>query len=78
MILRHLQLANSNNEEFNKLLAGVAIVEGGLAVLLNIRAALLSKMMTEKLIEKPTKATILSRTAFSFVILKITDISPQV
>ena len=45
IIPRHLQLAVRNDEELNKLLAGVAIAQGG--VLPNIQAVLLPKK-TEK------------------------------
>merc|ERR1711918_108886 len=45
IIPRHLQLAIRNDEELNKLLAGVTIAQGG--VLPNIQAALLPKK-TEK------------------------------
>ena len=42
IIPRHLQLAIRNDEELNKLLAGVTIAQGG--VLPNIQAMLLPKM----------------------------------
>jgi hypothetical protein len=45
IIPRHLQLAIRNDEELNKLLAGVTIAQGG--VLPNIQAVLLPKK-TEK------------------------------
>ena len=41
IIPRHLQLAIRNDEELNKLLAGVTIAQGG--VLPNIQAVLLPK-----------------------------------
>uniref|UniRef100_F1L934 Histone H2A n=1 Tax=Ascaris suum TaxID=6253 RepID=F1L934_ASCSU len=43
---RHLQLAVRNDEELNKLLAGVTIAQGG--VLPNIQAVLLPKKTSEK------------------------------
>ncbi|EJW81677.1 histone H2A [Wuchereria bancrofti] len=43
---RHLQLAVRNDEELNKLLAGVTIAQGG--VLPNIQAVLLPKKTAEK------------------------------
>ncbi|VDN06046.1 unnamed protein product [Thelazia callipaeda] len=43
---RHLQLAVRNDEELNKLLAGVTISQGG--VLPNIQAVLLPKKTAEK------------------------------
>ena len=46
IIPRHLQLAVRNDEELNKLLAGVTIAQGG--VLPNIQAVLLPKK-TEKM-----------------------------
>ena len=49
IIPRHLQLAIRNDEELNKLLAGVTIAQGG--VLPNIQAVLLPKKS-----EKSTKA----------------------
>ena len=49
IIPRHLQLAIRNDEELNKLLAGVTIAQGG--VLPNIQAVLLPKKT-----EKATKA----------------------
>ncbi|VIO97149.1 histone H2A, putative [Brugia malayi] len=44
---RHLQLAVRNDEELNKLLAGVTIAQGG--VLPNIQAVLLPKKTAEKM-----------------------------
>ena len=46
IIPRHLQLAVRNDEELNKLLAGVTIAQGG--VLPNIQAVLLPKKQKEK------------------------------
>ena len=46
IIPRHLQLAIRNDEELNKLLAGVTIAQGG--VLPNIQASLLPKKSAEK------------------------------
>ena len=46
IIPRHLQLAIRNDEELNKLLAGVTIAQGG--VLPNIQAVLLPKKTEKK------------------------------
>ena len=46
IIPRHLQLAVRNDEELNKLLAGVTIAQGG--VLPNIQAVLLPKKTEKK------------------------------
>ena len=46
IIPRHLQLAVRNDEELNKLLAGVTIAQGG--VLPNIQAVLLPKKTESK------------------------------
>lgn len=46
IIPRHLQLAVRNDEELNKLLAGVTIAQGG--VLQNIQAVLLPKKHENK------------------------------
>ena len=46
IIPRHLQLAVRNDEELNKLLAGVTIAQGG--VLPNIQAVLLPKKQEKK------------------------------
>ena len=46
IIPRHLQLAVRNDEELNKLLAGVTIAQGG--VLPNIQAVLLPKKSSKK------------------------------
>ena len=46
IIPRHLQLAVRNDEELNKLLAGVTIAQGG--VLPNIQAVLLPKKSSTK------------------------------
>ena len=46
IIPRHLQLAIRNDEELNKLLAGVTIAQGG--VLPNIQAVLLPKKSSKK------------------------------
>ncbi|CAD7001363.1 unnamed protein product [Ceratitis capitata] len=46
IILHHLQLAIPNDEEFNKLLSGVTIDQGG--ILPNIQAVLLPKKTEKK------------------------------
>ena len=46
VIPRHLQLAIRNDEELNRLLAGVTVAQGG--VLPNIQAVLLPKKTSEK------------------------------
>ena len=47
IIPRHLQLAIRNDEELNKLLAGITIAQGG--VLPNIQAVLLPKKSSDRL-----------------------------